>query len=185
MTKRDYILSNITGHILRIKKSCRLAALEALEHYATMLISTARVNGEALEMTEAAAEEFILSYILTADELPPSLTSFIIKCKPLKPAEPAQVKAITEELKARINRADKWNAETLDKLMQHSYLTNIPQAVFDYIRKYRGNGIYKKDPFFFCCCLYNIGKIYGIRAERSRRRGRSANPGSRAGSSKP
>lgn len=174
MTKRDYILSNITGHILRIKKSCRLAALEALEHYTDMLLSKAAANGEALEMTETAAEEYILSYILTAAELPPSLTRSIIKYKPVKPAEPAQVKAIREELTARINRADKWNAETLEKLMQHSYLTNIPKAVFDYIREYRENGIYKKSPFFFYCCLYNIGKMYGIRAERSRRRGRSA-----------
>ena len=170
MTRQETILSNITGHILRIKKQSRLAALEALEHYTDMLLSKAAANGEALEMTETAAEEYILSYILTAAELPPSLTLSIIKYKPVKPAEPAQVKAIREELKARINRADKWSAESLEKLLNYSYFTNIPKAVLNYIGKYREKGIYKKDHFLFCCCVFNIGKMYGIRAERSRRR---------------
>lgn len=173
MTRQETILSHITGHILRIKKQSRLAALEALEHYADMLLSKAAVNGEALEMTTTAAEEYILSYILTAAELPPSLTRSIIKYKPVKPAEPAQVKAIREELKARINRADKWSVEALENIMRHSYLTNIPKTVLNYIREYREKGIYKKDPFFFCCCVFNIGKMYGIRAERSRRRGQA------------
>ena len=135
MTRQETILSNITGHILRIKKQSRLAALEALEHYTDMLLSKAAANGEALEMTETAAEEYILSYILTAAELPPSLTLSIIKYKPVKPAEPAQVKAIREELKARINRADKWSAESLEKLLNYSYFTNIPKAVLNYIGK--------------------------------------------------
>ena len=185
MLKQELILSHIIGHILRIEQTSSLPALEALERYADLVLYKARDNGEALEMTETAAEEYILSYILTAAEIPPKLTSAIIKYKPLKPAEPAQVKAITEELKARINRADKWNAETLEKLVNYSYLTNIPQAVLNYIGKYRQKDIYKKDPFLFCCFVFNIGKMYGIRTERSRRRGRAAGAGSRAGSSKP
>ena len=174
MTRQETILSHITGHILRIKKQSRLAALEALEHYADMLLSKAAVNGEALEMTTTAAEEYILSYILTQEAEPPQeLTSAILKYKPLKPAEPAQVKAIQEELKARINRADKWNAKSLNELVNHTYLTNIPKAVLDYIREYRETRAFKKDPFIFCCLVFNIGKMYGIRAERSRRRGQA------------
>lgn len=173
MSKQELILSHIIGHILRIKQTSHIPALEALERYADLVLYKARDNGEALEMTETAAEEYILSYILTAAEIPPKLTSTIIKYKPLKPAEPAQVKAITEELKARINRADKWSAETLEKLANYSYLTNIPKAVLNYIREYRQKDIYKKDPFLFCCFVFNIGKMYGIRTERSRRRGRA------------
>ena len=173
MSKQEVILSYITAHIIRLKKLRHIAALEAIEKYAEMLIYTAGTHGEALEMTEAAAEEYILSYFLTAAELPPNLTSSIIKYKPLKPAEPAQVKAITSELKERINRADKWSAESLEKLVNYSYLTNIPKAVLNYIGEYREKPNYKRDPFFFCCCVFNIGKMYGIRTERSRRRGQA------------
>lgn len=138
----------IAAHVLEIKNNTGIDALEAVEHYTATLYNS--------------------------EPEPPELTDLIIKYKPLKPAEPAEIYNLRELLKARINRADKWSAAELEKLTEYSYITNIPRAVYEYIREYREKGIYKDDPLLFCCNLYNIGKMYGIRAERNRRRGRSA-----------
>ncbi len=157
----------IAAHILEIKKTKGLDVLDAVEHYIAALYNS---ESEPPEFTDITATEYILSCILEPETPPPpELIDLIIKYKPLKPAGPAEIYKLQELLKARINRADKWDAAELEKLVQHSYITNIPQAVFDYIREYREKDIYKKDPFAFYCNLYNIGQMYGIRAERSRR----------------
>jgi hypothetical protein len=160
----------IAAHVLKIYKSNpELDILEAVELY---IAATFNSEPEPPELTDITATEYILSCILEPETSPPpSLTSLIIKYKPYKPAEPAQINYLRELLKARINRADKWSAATLEKLTSHAYLTNIPKSVFDYIRAYKDK--YKGDPFYFYCSLYNIGKMYGIRAERNRRRGRA------------
>ena len=161
----------IAAHVLEIKNNTGIDALEAVEHYTAALYNS---EPEPPELTDITATEYILSCILEPETTPPpELTDLIIKYKPLKPAEPAEIYNLREQLKARINRADKWSAETLEKVANNSYITNIPRAVYEYIRKYREKGIYKDDPFLFCCNLYNIGKMYGIRAERSRRRGQA------------
>ena len=162
----------IAAHVLEIKNNTGIDALEAVEHYIAVLYNS---EPEPPELTDITATEYILSCILEPETPPPpELIDLIIKYKPLKPAGPAEIYNLRELLKARINRADKWSAETLEKLTEYSYITNIPRAVYEYIREYREKGIYKDDPFLFCCNLYNIGKMYGIRAERNRRRGRSA-----------
>lgn len=163
----------IAAHVLKIYKSNpELDILEAVELYTA---ATFNSEPEPPELTDITATEYILSCILEPETTPPpELTDLIIKYKPLKPAEPAEIYNLREQLKARINRADKWSAETLEKVANNSYITNIPRAVYEYIREYREKGIYKDDPFLFCCNLYNIGKMYGIRTERSRRRGRAA-----------
>lgn len=160
----------IAAHVLEIKNNTGVDALEAVEHYTAVLYNS---EPEPPELADITATEYILSCILEPETTPPpELTDLIIKYKPLKPAEPAEIYNLRELLKARINRADKWSAAELEKLISHAYLTNIPKSVFDYIRAYKDK--YKDDPFYFYCSLYNIGKMYGIRAERNRRRGRSA-----------
>ncbi len=153
----------IAAHVLEIKNNTGLNTLEAVEHYTAALYNS---EPEPPELTDITATEYILSCILEPwTTPPPSLKDLIIKYKPLKPASAAEIYNLQEQLKD----ADKWSAAELEKLVQHSYITNIPQAVFDYIREYREKDIYKKDPFAFYCNLYNIGQMYGIRAERSRR----------------
>ena len=155
----------IAAHILEIKKTKGLDVLDAVEHYIAALYNS---ESEPPEFTDITATEYILSCILEPETPPPPiLTDLIIKNKPLKPAGPAEIYKLQELLKARINSADKWDAAELEKLALHGYITNIPKSVFKYIDEYKNK--YKDDPFAFYCNLYNIGKMYGIRAERSRR----------------
>lgn len=155
----------IAAHVLKIKQNTGLDTLEAIEHYTAALYNT---QPEPPELTDITATEYILSCILEPEITPPPiLTDLIIKNKPLKPAGPTEIYKLQELLKARINSADKWDAAELEKLALHGYITNIPKSVFKYIDEYKNK--YKDDPFAFYCNLYNIGKMYGIRAERSRR----------------